>query len=66
MSATIDDQDSLVLAGTNLPAFRRGLLNAYAAYAKVMAQRREATLAEVDRMRLMGSAAVRMMARSSE
>ncbi|MGW4585603.1 ATP-binding protein [Janibacter hoylei] len=52
MSATIDERDSLVLAGTNLPASRRGLLNAYAAYAKVMAERREATLAEVDRTRL--------------
>ncbi len=52
MSATIDDRSTLVLAGATLPARQRGLLNAYAAYAKVMEERRRATLAEVDRHRL--------------
>ncbi|SEB94654.1 two-component system, OmpR family, sensor histidine kinase KdpD [Nocardioides exalbidus] len=52
MSAAIDDQSTLVLAGATLPATQRGLLNAYAAYAKVMDDRRLATLAEVERLRL--------------
>ena len=34
------------------PASDRSLLNAYAAYAKVMAERRQATLAEVERLQL--------------
>ena len=52
MAAAIDDRNTLVLAGATLPASERGLLNAYAAYAKVMAERRLATVAEVERMRL--------------
>ena len=52
MSATIDDCSTLVLAGSTLPARQRGLLNAYAAYAKVMEERRIATVAEVERLRL--------------
>jgi two-component system sensor histidine kinase KdpD len=52
MSAAIDDHTTLVLAGARLPATERGLLNAYAAYAKVMAERRRATEAEVERLRL--------------
>ncbi len=50
MSAAIDEQSTLVLAGATLPASERGLLNAYAAYAKVMAERRLATAAEVERL----------------
>lgn len=53
MSAAIDDRSTLVLAGARLPASERGLLNAYAAYAKVMAERRSATVAEVQRLRLL-------------
>ncbi|RYB94159.1 sensor histidine kinase KdpD [Nocardioides oleivorans] len=52
MSAAIDDRSTLVLAGSTLPATQRGLLNAYAAYAKVMDERRLATVAEVERLRL--------------
>ncbi|MCW2737152.1 ATP-binding protein [Nocardioides sp.] len=52
MSAVIDDRSTLVLAGGTLPASERGLLNAYAAYAKVMEERRRATLADVERLRL--------------
>ncbi|UUW90224.1 sensor histidine kinase [Pimelobacter simplex] len=52
MSADIDEQTVLVLAGSRLPASERGLLNAYAAYAGVMAERRRATRAEVERLRL--------------
>jgi two-component system sensor histidine kinase KdpD len=52
MAAAIDEHTTLVLAGARLPASERGLLNAYAAYAKVMAERRRATEAEVERLRL--------------
>ncbi|WP_210651095.1 ATP-binding protein [Nocardioides sp. SYSU D00065] len=52
MAAAVDERSSLVLAGAALPATRRGLLNAYAAYAKVMEERRRATRAEVERLRL--------------
>jgi two-component system sensor histidine kinase KdpD len=52
MSAAIDERSTLVLAGATLPATQRGLLNAYAAYAKVMEERRLATLAQVERLRL--------------
>jgi two-component system sensor histidine kinase KdpD len=52
MSAAVDDRTTLVLSGATLPASQRGLLNAYAAYAKVMAERRRATVAEVERLRL--------------
>ncbi len=51
-TAVVDDRTTLALAGTDLPASRRGLLNAYAAYAGVMAERRRATEAEVERLRL--------------
>ncbi|NYG57280.1 two-component system sensor histidine kinase KdpD [Nocardioides daedukensis] len=52
MVADIDDVTVLALAGTKLPASQRGLLNAYAAYARVMTERRAATAAEVERLRL--------------
>ncbi|GAA1910966.1 DUF4118 domain-containing protein [Nocardioides hwasunensis] len=52
MAAAIDDRSTLVLTGATLPAHQRGLLNAYAAYAKVMEERRRATSAEVERLRL--------------
>jgi two-component system sensor histidine kinase KdpD len=52
MAAVVDDRSTLVLSGATLPATQRGLLNAYAAYAKVMDERRVATLAEVERLRL--------------
>ncbi|WP_377320656.1 ATP-binding protein [Pimelobacter simplex] len=52
MSADIDERTVLVLVGSRLPASERGLLNAYAAYAGVMAERRRATRAEVERLRL--------------
>lgn len=52
MAAAIDDRNTLVLAGATLPASERGLLNAYAAYAKVMEERRVATGAELERLRL--------------
>ncbi|WP_185995396.1 ATP-binding protein [Nocardioides campestrisoli] len=51
-TAVVDDRTTLALAGTDLPAARRSLLNAYAAYAGVMAERRRATEAEVERLRL--------------
>ncbi|NYE36227.1 two-component system sensor histidine kinase KdpD [Nocardioides cavernae] len=53
VSAAIDEESTLVLAGATLPASERGLLNAYAAYAKVMGERRAATAAEVERLRLL-------------
>lgn len=52
MSAAIDEHSTLVLGGATLPATQRGLLNAYAAYAKVMEERRVATVAELERLRL--------------
>ncbi|MBS2940091.1 sensor histidine kinase KdpD [Nocardioides sp. J2M5] len=52
MSAVVDERSTLVLSGATLPANERGLLNAYAAYAKVMEERRLATLADVERLRL--------------
>jgi two-component system, OmpR family, sensor histidine kinase KdpD len=52
MSSAIDEHSTLVLAGATLPATQRGLLNAYAAYAKVMEERRVATVAELERLRL--------------
>ncbi|RYC04147.1 sensor histidine kinase [Nocardioides zhouii] len=52
MAAAIDGRNTLVLSGATLAASERGLLNAYAAYAKVMAERRLATIAEVERVRL--------------
>ena len=52
MAAAIDGRNTLVLSGATLPASERGLLNAYAAYAKVMEERRVATGAELERLRL--------------
>lgn len=52
MVAAIDERTTLVLAGADLPATDRGLFNAYAAYARVMDDRRRATSAEVERLRL--------------
>lgn len=52
LSCDIDENTTLALSGARLPAEQRGLLNAYAAYAKVMTERRAATLAEVERLRL--------------
>lgn len=52
LTCEIDERTTLVLRGATLPADQRGLLNAYAAYAKVMTERRAATLAEVERLRL--------------
>jgi two-component system sensor histidine kinase KdpD len=52
MAAAIDDRSTLVLSGATLPASQRGLLNAYAAYAKVMDDRRRATEADTERLRL--------------
>ncbi|WGX96584.1 DUF4118 domain-containing protein [Nocardioides sp. L-11A] len=52
ISTAIDDDTVLVLRGGNHSASERALLNAYAAYAKVMAERRRAGRAEVERLRL--------------
>ena len=52
VTTEIDGETVLALRGSKLAASQRGLLNAYAAYAKVMAERRVATLAEVERLRL--------------
>ncbi len=52
MAAAIDQDSTLVLAGSTPPATQRPLLNAYAAYAKVMEERRVATVAELERLRL--------------
>ncbi|WP_166138698.1 ATP-binding protein [Nocardioides ochotonae] len=51
-ATAIDEGTTLVLDGARLPASDRGLLNAYAAYVKVMEERRAATAAEVERLRL--------------
>ena len=48
----IDETTLLALRGGNHAASDRSLLNAYAAYAKVMAERRSAMTAEVERLRL--------------
>ncbi|WP_101524375.1 DUF4118 domain-containing protein [Nocardioides houyundeii] len=50
--ATVDSRTTLALSGTNLPASDRGLLNAYAAYARVMDERRAARAAEAERRQL--------------
>jgi two-component system sensor histidine kinase KdpD len=52
VSAVIDDDTVLVLRGGIHGASERSLLNAYAAYAKVMAERQRAARAEVERLRL--------------
>ncbi|MCY7400405.1 MAG: DUF4118 domain-containing protein [Nocardioides sp.] len=52
ISTTIDEQTVLVLRGARHSASERGLLNAYAAYAKVIAERQRASGAEVERLRL--------------
>lgn len=51
-SVTIDEDNVLVVRGGTQAGSARGLLNAYAAYAKVMGERRRATEAEIDRRRL--------------
>lgn len=51
-ATAIDGRSTLVLSGATLPASQRGLLNAYAAYAKVMEERRLATEADTERLRL--------------
>ncbi len=50
--AEIDDSTALVVATGRLTSSQRRLLNAYAAYAKVMTERRLATAADVERLRL--------------
>ncbi len=52
VTADIDSITVLALAGTKLSASQRGLINAYAAYAKVIAERRRAMTADVERLRL--------------
>ncbi|MBC9733356.1 DUF4118 domain-containing protein [Nocardioides marmotae] len=52
MVADIDEGTVLALHGSGLPASQRGLLTAYAAYARVLLERRAATAAEVERLRL--------------
>lgn len=52
ISTAIDDDTVLVLRGGNRSASERALLNAYAAYAKVMAERQRARRADVERLRL--------------
>jgi two-component system sensor histidine kinase KdpD len=51
-AAAIDDDTSLVVAAPRLTPSQRRLLKAYAAYAKVMTERRLANVADLDRMRL--------------
>lgn len=48
----IDDHTTLVLAAPDLNPSQRRLLKAYAAYAKVMTERRLATAADLERLRL--------------
>ncbi|MDN4174955.1 sensor histidine kinase KdpD [Nocardioides sp. SOB77] len=52
MVADVGDDTVLALYGSRLPASQRGLLTAYAAYARVLLERRAATAAEVERLRL--------------
>lgn len=58
-TVAIDDQDVLLVHGSSQASRARGLLNAYAAYAKVMAERRRATEAEIERRRLAESDSTR-------
>lgn len=51
-STAIDESTVLALRGGYHAASERNLLNSYAAYAKVMAEREQATAAEVERLRL--------------
>jgi two-component system sensor histidine kinase KdpD len=51
-TADIDDDTVLVVAAPRLTASQRRLLKAYAAYAKVMTERRLATAADLERLRL--------------
>lgn len=48
----IDDRTKLVLAAPDLTPSQRRLLKAYAAYAKVMTERKLATAADLERLRL--------------
>ncbi|SKB08995.1 ATP-binding protein [Aeromicrobium choanae] len=52
ISTSIDDRTVLALRGGSQSASERGLLNAYAAYAQVMADRSRARVAEIERHRL--------------
>ncbi len=52
MVTAIDDETTLVVHGGTRTASERALLNAYAAYATVMAERQRANRAEVERLRL--------------
>ena len=52
ISTVIDDDTVLVLRGGRHTASQRGLLNAYAAYAKVISERQQARQAQVERLRL--------------
>ncbi|WP_232677087.1 ATP-binding protein [Nocardioides sp. R-C-SC26] len=51
-SVTIDDETVLAVRGGTRTAAARGLLNAYAAYARVMSDRQRARDAEAERVRL--------------
>lgn len=52
MVADVDENTVLALTGEDIPVFGRGLLDAYAAYARVIDERRRANEAEVERLRL--------------
>ncbi len=52
ISTAIDEDTVMVLRGGRHAASERSLLNAYAAYAKVMAERQQAARAESERLRL--------------
>lgn len=52
MTTAIDEETLLALRGGRLAASDRSLLNAYAAYAKVMAERRRASVADIERRQL--------------
>lgn len=52
VTTSIDDSTVLALCGGHHSASERSLLNAYAAYAKVIAERKRANAAEVERLRL--------------
>lgn len=59
VSTAIDDDTLLVLRGGDQRVSERGLLNAYAAYAKVMSERQQAARADVERLRLAEAARTR-------
>ncbi len=51
-AVALDERTTLVLDGARVPAAQQGLLNAYAAYATVMEERRRGRAAEEERLRL--------------